>query len=331
MTTLPSRTGKDKSQQLHDSCKIYYMFNPEHLLTLQAVVEEGTVLGAADRLGCTPSAVSQQLGRLQHDVPQPIMQRRGRANVPTDAATVLVRLAQQMRDLDERARSDLEMLDGLVSGSLTLASFPTGFRGLLIPAAIALRDQHPNLEVTLSELTPEEAVGAVRRGSVDLALVHDWTDRHVRLQHGVIDRPIGLDQVDIVVRADHSFTVGAEGLDFAQLDDQLWIDDTPGVFSDWLLQSLDAHRLTYRIGATVEHLAIRLRLVLDGFGICLLPRLGRGELPPGVVALPLQGAPTRRLYAVHRDASAQRPDVEEALRLIQESWTAETSVAPTVA
>ncbi len=300
------------------------MFNPEHLLTLQAVVDEGTVLGAADRLGCTPSAVSQQLGRLQQQVAQPIMHRRGRANVPTDAAAVLVRLAQQMRDLDERARSDLEMLDGLISGSLSLASFPSGFRGLLIPTAMALRDQHPNLDVTLYELNPGEAVSGVRRGEVDLALVHDWTDRHVRLQDGVIDRPIGLDQVDVVVRDDHSFAVGPQGLDFALLDDQVWIDDTPGVFSDWLLQSLDTHRLSYRIGATVEHMATRLRLVLEGFGICLLPRLGRGDLPPGVVALPLQGAPTRRLYAVHRDASAQRPDVEEALRLIQESWHAET-------
>ena len=301
------------------------MFNPEHLLTLQAVVEEGTVLGAADRLGCTPSAVSQQLGRLQHEVPQPIMARRGRANVPTDAATVLVRLAQQMRDLDERARSELEMLDGLVSGAVSLASFPSGFRGLLIPTAMALRDQHPNLGVTLYELNPGEAVSAVRRGDVDLGLVHDWTDRHVRLQHGVVDRPVGLDPVDLIVRADHPFHIGQEGLDFAELGEQVWIDDTPGVFSDWLIASLDAHRLSYRIGATVEHLATRLRLVLEGFGICLLPRLGRGELPPGVVALPLQGAPARRLYAVHREASAQRPDVEEALRLIQESWHAETS------
>ncbi len=299
------------------------MFNPDHLLTLQAVVEEGTVLGAADRLGMTASAVSQQLGRLQLEVPQPIMHRRGRANVPTDAAALLVRLAQQMRDLDEATRSELEMLDGHVSGSLTMSSFPTGFRGLLIPAAIGLRERHPNLVVTLNELSPQASVAAVRAGAVDVGLVHDWTDRHVRLQDGVADWPIGLDPVDLVVREDHGFSVGPEGVDFAELDHQVWIDETPGVFSDWLLQSLDAHRLSYRIGATVEHLVIRLRLVLEGFGICLLPRLGRGDLPPGLVALPLRGAPTRRLYAVHRDVSGQRPDVRAALSLMQESWEAD--------
>ncbi|MGB3763693.1 MAG: LysR substrate-binding domain-containing protein [Ornithinimicrobium sp.] len=303
------------------------MFNPDHLLTLQAVVEEGTVLGAADRLGLTASAVSQQLSRLQRDVPQPIMHRRGRANVPTEAAGLLVRLAQQMRDLDEQTRSELEMLDGQVSGSLTMASFPTGFRGLLIPATVGLRERHPNLVVTLHELSPESAVAAVRAGTVDVALVHDWTDRHVRLQDGVSDWPIGLDRVDLVAREDHPFTVGPDGIDFAELDHQVWIDDTPGVFSDWLLQSLDAHRLSYRIGATVEHLAIRLRLVLEGFGIGLLPRLGRGDLPDGLVTLPLKGAPTRRLYAVHRDVSGQRPDVRAALTLMEESWQ-EASALP---
>jgi len=77
------------------------MFNPEHLTTLQADVEEGTVLAAADRLGITASAVSQQLSRLQRDTGQTVMARRGRTLEPTDAAAVLVRMAQQMHDLDE--------------------------------------------------------------------------------------------------------------------------------------------------------------------------------------------------------------------------------------
>ncbi len=296
------------------------MFNAEHLGTLQAVVEEGTVLAAADRLGCTPSAVSQQLGRLQREVSRPLMTRRGRSNVPTEAATVLVRLAQQVRDLDERARAELEGLDGEVSGSMVLSGFPTAVRGLLIPAAVDLRRRHPGLELTLREMSPHVSVTAVRRGEVDLAVVHDWTDRHVPLQDGVQVWPIGLDPVAVVLPQDHGVRVGPDGVDLDDLGGRVWIDDTPGVFSDWLLEALDSRRLRHRIGATVEHLSGRLTLVAEGFGICLLPRLGRDDLPPGVVALPLVGAPTRRIQAVHRDAGGRRPAVEAALDVLRDTW-----------
>ena len=77
------------------------MFNPEHLRTLQAVVEEGTVLAAADRLRVTPSAVSQQLARLQQQVGQPVMVRQGRGLVPTDAAAVLVRPRKRERSVSQ--------------------------------------------------------------------------------------------------------------------------------------------------------------------------------------------------------------------------------------
>ena len=285
------------------------MFSPEHLVTLQAVVEEGSVLAAADRLRCTPSAVSQQLGRLQQHVAQPIMVRRGRSNVPTDAAAVLVRLAEQVQALDEQARAELERLEGRVFGDMTLASFPTGLRALLLPAASALRRNHPELQLTLRELTPEQSVAAVRRGEVDVAVTHDWTDRHVPVQGGVRSQPLGLDTVDLVLSPDHAVPVGPHGVDLGDLDGQTWIDETPGVFSDWLLAALDSRRLTYRVGAVVEHLGSRLSLVADGFGIALLPRLGRIDLPAGVVARSLVGAPTRRVHAVHREQSEERPAV----------------------
>ena len=72
------------------------MFTPEHLVSLKAVVEEGTVLAAADRLGLTPSAVSQQLARLQREVGQPVLVRQGRGLRPTDAAAVLVGMAEEI-------------------------------------------------------------------------------------------------------------------------------------------------------------------------------------------------------------------------------------------
>lgn len=297
------------------------MFNPELLITLRAVVEEGTVLAAADRLGITASAVSQQLTRLGREVGQPVMLREGRGLVATESARVLVRLGERMLDLDEAARSELERLRDEVSGRITLAGFPTAVRGLLAATVHDLADAHPHLMLTLHEMDPEESVLAVRRGGVDLAVVHDWTDRHLSMHGGIQVWPIGLDPVDLVVRRDHGLPVDAAGIvDLDDLGDQVWIDDGPGVFSDWLLAALQTRRLGYRIGATVEHFPTKVALIQQGFGIGLLPRLGRDRLPAGVVALPLVESPTRRVLAVHRDSSERRPALVAALDAVRARW-----------
>jgi len=297
-----------------------YMFNPEHLTTLQAVVEEGTVLAAADRLGITASAVSQQLGRLQRETGQPVMARRGRSLEPTDAAAVLVRMAEQLRDLDESARSELERLRQDVGGTLVVSGFPTAVYGLLAPMAARLQQRHPDLELTVRELAPEESVPAVRRGEVDLAVVHDWTDRHVPLRDRVHVWPVGLDPVDLVAPHDHRLVMREGGVDLEDLDGQVWIDDSPGVFSDWLLSTLESRDVRYRVGAAVDSERGKVALTAGGFGLCLLPRLGREQLPADVVALPLVEAPTRRVLAVHRDSSHGRPAVQAALGIVREVW-----------
>ncbi|MFK5634539.1 MULTISPECIES: LysR family transcriptional regulator [unclassified Ornithinimicrobium] len=296
------------------------MFNPEHLRTLQAVVEEGTVLAAADRLHLTPSAVSQQLGRLQQQVGQPVMVRQGRGLVPTDAAAVLVRVAEQMVELDERARAELETLQEEVSGPLVLAAFPTALLGLVAPAVTVLQERHPHLVLTVRELSPEAALHALRRGEVDVAVVHDWTDRQVSIRAGLQAHLLGLDPVDLIAPATSDLQAGPDGVDLDDLGGHVWIDDSPGVYSDWLRGALSTRRLPHRIGATVEASAPRLSLVTQGFGLCLLPRLGRDALPAGLVALPLVEAPTRRIHAVHREASARRPAVEAALEAMRTVW-----------
>lgn len=296
------------------------MFNPDHLRTLQAVVEEGTVLAAADRLQLTPSAVSQQLGRLQKQVGQPVMVRQGRGLEPTDAATVLVRLAKQIADLDEAARAELEHLQEHVAGPLVLAAFQTALLGLVVPALPAVQERHPHAQLGVRELSPEQSIEAVQQGWVDIAVIHDWTDRHLPIPASLRAHELGLDPVDLIARSSEELTVGPEGVDLDGLDGHVWIDDSPGVYSDWLRSALEERRLSYRFGARVEASAPRLALVEQGFGLCLLPRLGRAPLSDGLVALPLVEAPTRRVLAIHRAASTRRPGVAAALASLREVW-----------
>lgn len=297
------------------------MFNPEHLRTLRTVVEEGTVVAAADLLGLTPSAVSQQLARLQVDAGQPVLVRRGRNLVPTDAAPVLVRMAEEVQRLDEAARAELERLHEEVSGSLVIGAFATAVRGLLPVVLTNLGQQHPHLVPTLREVDPEVGLDWVRGGQLDLAVVHDWTDYRLTLPAGLTTLEVGEDVVDLVVPVGMQVARRRDGsVDLHELDGQTWIDDTPGVYSDWLLGTLREAGLDYRIGATVDTYPGKLALAGVGFGVTLVPRLGRDAVPDSVTVLPLHDPPTRRVFLAHRQAAQRRPAVEAAARMIRQAW-----------
>ncbi|MFK5583014.1 LysR substrate-binding domain-containing protein [Serinicoccus sp. LYQ131] len=299
------------------------MFSPEHLVSLKAVVEEGTLLAAADRLGLTASAISQQLTRLQQEAGQPVLVRRGRNVVPTDAAAVLVRMASQVEQLDESARAELELLTSKVSGPLRISSFPTAVVGLLAPVLPVLRELHPQLRPSVRELTPEASLAALRRGEVDLSVVHDWTDHHMTLPFGLTPLELGHDVVDLIAQHDHGLKVGRNGrVDLDDLGGLDWVDDSPGVFSDWLLSALHVRSLDYRIAAMADTFPSKIALVAAGAAVGLMPRLGRPDLPDTVVALPLRDPPTRRIMLVHRDSSERRPAVASVVREIRRVWAA---------
>lgn len=59
------------------------------LITLDALLEEGSVAGAARRLGLSASAMSRALARLRETTGDPLLVRAGRGLIPTPRAQIL--------------------------------------------------------------------------------------------------------------------------------------------------------------------------------------------------------------------------------------------------
>jgi DNA-binding transcriptional LysR family regulator len=75
---------------------MYQHDEPAWLRTLRSVVEVGSFAAAARLLGYTPSAVSQQMSRLERSMDVPLFKRDRRAVTPTGAA---IRLAARATPL----------------------------------------------------------------------------------------------------------------------------------------------------------------------------------------------------------------------------------------
>ena len=83
--TFPPLITKHQRRLVPDMCKHGFMFDPTLLRSLRAVIERKTVAAAAEHLGYTPSAISQQLARLRREAGVELLVRHGRYLLPTDA------------------------------------------------------------------------------------------------------------------------------------------------------------------------------------------------------------------------------------------------------
>ncbi|MEU9336808.1 LysR family transcriptional regulator [Streptomyces sp. NPDC048290] len=296
------------------------MLDLQRLRALHAVALHGTVGAAAAALGYTPSAVSQQITKLEKETRTVLLEREGRGVRLTDEAQQLVLAARELLAIVERAETDLEQRRGQPAGRLTVAAFASAARGLMPYVLADLAARHPALDARLSEVDPHLSVGMVAKGAVDMAVVHDWDIAPLRVPPGVERAAIGEDQCTLLVPESHPLadrtTVGR-----ADLGGHRWVCQPPGrICHDWLLRTLRAAGHEPEIAHQADENPTLVALVAAGLGIALIPRLGRGPLPPGVVELALDPVPVRRLYALWREGAARRPAIAETVRTLRARW-----------
>src|SRR5690349_11106599 len=107
------------------------------LRALRSVAARGTLVKAADDLGFTASAVSQQIKRLERQVGVPMLAQAGRGVVLTPAGQAIVDSAPEVFQALERcAEAARSVAEGAPAGVLRVAAFSTAVRGLLAPAIV---------------------------------------------------------------------------------------------------------------------------------------------------------------------------------------------------
>jgi DNA-binding transcriptional LysR family regulator len=293
------------------------MLSLERLRALHAIATYGSVRAAAAALDVTTSAISQQMAKLELELGEQLLDRNGRGVRLTDAATRLVKHADRIMSVVAEAEADFEAHRGAVVGRLSLAAFPTAARGLVPQALIALRARCPQVHVSLSELPPEDGIPLVTRGDLDLLIVQDWFNAPLAVSDGLVKSPLLDDLADVALPASHP-RAGAALIDLDDIAHEPWISwERRSICHDWLMLTLRAHGVEPTIEHNADEQQTQLALVAAGLGLCILPRMGRGQLPDGVCVVPLRPALSRHVYAIWRADAARRPAIRalvEALR-----------------
>jgi DNA-binding transcriptional LysR family regulator len=278
------------------------------LQSLTAVAARGTVGAAAEALGYTPSAVSQQIKRLERDLGLDLLERVGRGVVLTEQARLLVTEGGRLLEDVEAVESRLHSSAGRLQGSVRMVAHATAIRGIVAPMLGGLSATAPDITVSLVERDPADGVDLLMSGQVDLAVVHNWVGVPLHVPTGVVVRPIGEDHADLLVRRSDRLA-RRPSVTARELLDETWASTPVGTICHaWFRQMFAGFTRSPDVSYWAPEFSSHIALVEAGVAVALVPRLGRGALPAQVVAVPVRDpVPTRQILVLCRATMASSP------------------------
>ena len=145
-----------------------------HLLALQAIAEHGSFGRAAQALGYTQSAISQQVAALERAVGEKLIERPGgpRPVSLTEAGLLLLRHAEAIVARMKAAQADLAAFAEGAAGPLHIGTYQSVSARVLPAIVRRFKEEFPKVEIELSESAiDDELEQRLERGEVDLSFV----------------------------------------------------------------------------------------------------------------------------------------------------------------
>jgi DNA-binding transcriptional LysR family regulator len=287
------------------------MLSLTHLKVLAAVARHGSVTEAAKELHYSQPSVSHHLSRLEAATGAKLIQRVGRGIRLTPEGQLLANRATEIVGRVEAATNELAAQVGLQSGQVRLAANASVLSTIVPKAAAALAQAHPGLELTLIDRHPVEALDALRRGEIDVALIFRYADSPVE-EDGVRLLHIGDDPIYLVSqRPDDSI---------ASHRDSAWIGGCERC-QDELNSRCRREGFTPRIESYSDDMVVVQALVAAGAGVTTLPGLAlEAHRHPGVHTTELTSFP-RQLHAATYGEPPDPPAVTAVLTALSEAAT----------
>jgi LysR family carnitine catabolism transcriptional activator len=236
------------------------------LRVFAAVAESGNIRLAAERLGRTPSAVSEKLKQFEQDIGAQLFEG-GRKSRLTPVGSFV---QSQVRDLlshVDRKLASLQAYSRNAIGRIDIASVPS-IATTILPAVIArFRKQWPAVEITARDADSRSVADLVQSGTVELGIASMPSERRALLFTPLFEEPLG-----IVCRRDDPLYRKRGGRRWSDLQGRTLLANA---ISD--SHHIDAVSPPAQAPIVVYNVLSLLALVRANIGITILPQLSVSE------------------------------------------------------
>jgi LysR family hca operon transcriptional activator len=257
-----------------------------HLRYFVAVAEEGSLTVAAEkRLHTAQPSLSRQIRDLEYEVGVQLMTRTVRGIELTAAGRAFREHARLALAQTEAAGEAARQAGRPAKPSFALG-FLTGQEMDWLPEAMhILKDELPNVDVTVSSQFSPQLADALMRGRLHLAFLRPELNMPDLEYKTVMQEPLV-----VVMPSDHRLA-SRETIAIKEIADENFIgmSKTAPLLQEIIDDYLRRSDVSIRAEHEVDNLGMAISLVASTRGVTLLPAYARNFLPWSVISRPLAG------------------------------------------
>jgi len=259
-----------------------------HLRYFIAVAEEGGLLTAAQRrLNTSQPSLSRQIRDLEAEVGVTLLERQARGVVLTAAGRVFLDHAR-LALLQVEAATDAARRMAQPERSILTIGFLVGLEVTWLPHLLRIiREEAPEVEITLCSLSSPELSLALVRGKLDVAFL-----RPERQSLGLSFKLLAKEPLIAVLPAGHRLA-SRKKIQPQDLAGETYVSSarTSPVLQAVIQDYASTVGITLKAKYEGENISSAMSLVASTGGVTLVPLYAQNMLTPNVVARALEGVP----------------------------------------
>ncbi len=160
--------------------------------------ESRSIRAAAERLHVSPSAISRQIAKLEHELRTPIFDRRAKGMVLTPAGELLHTKFEGMMREFSRVKSHIAALQDIQAGTVDICCFQTAIESFVAPVLHRFHVQYPNVVFNVRMSSTDEAMEYLTSGAAEIGLILNPPPREAIASTSVFN-----DTMIVAVSANH--------------------------------------------------------------------------------------------------------------------------------
>jgi DNA-binding transcriptional LysR family regulator len=232
------------------------------------LVESRSFSQAAAHNFITQSAVSQQVKGLESRFGTPLLERKSRSIVPTDAGLVLYQASREILVLYARMESDLKSTGQEMAGTIRVASIYSVGLYEMSPVIKTFLKTYPKVNLHLEYSRANRVYEDCLRGAVDLGIVP-----YPKTRKGIEIISLPADRLILICPPEHPFARRRK-IGIQKLDGQNFVAFEKDIPSRHAIdQILREHKIRVRVVMEFDNIDTLKRSVEIGAGVSIVPFL----------------------------------------------------------